>query len=275
MKRFLLTAIMTLAAIAISRGEETANICRGTVVDQKGEPMVGAVVTAKGTTVSVPTDIDGKFSLEVPDNVRKLEITYMGYNVKTVKALPEVGLVKMSRKGLHAGMFGVGASIGISEMYDDDGDYWDYNKDTQNNMLIGVHAQYSTSKRIRFALGMSYGIPDDNVSLFDLGLDMHITISLGKKFYVYPLVGLGFSNVHFGDEWDYDVPNNIGDDYWRNNSGNHDFNHNNSSVSFSIGLGWEYLVSDRVAISLEGRGRIVKDFSETVGLAKVTYFLRN
>jgi len=39
----------------------------GKVVDSKGDPLVGVNVVIKGTTIGVTTDIDGKYSIDVPD----------------------------------------------------------------------------------------------------------------------------------------------------------------------------------------------------------------
>lgn len=50
----------------------------GVVKDALGEPVIGANVSAKGTTNGTITDIDGKFSLEVPANA-VLAISYIGY----------------------------------------------------------------------------------------------------------------------------------------------------------------------------------------------------
>ena len=40
---------------------------RGSVVDKNKEPLPGVTIMVKGTSLGIATDIDGKFSLEVPD----------------------------------------------------------------------------------------------------------------------------------------------------------------------------------------------------------------
>ncbi|MDR1518249.1 MAG: TonB-dependent receptor plug domain-containing protein, partial [Dysgonamonadaceae bacterium] len=50
----------------------------GTVVDQKGEAVIGANIVEKGTTNGTVTDIDGRFSLSV-NNDAILQISYIGY----------------------------------------------------------------------------------------------------------------------------------------------------------------------------------------------------
>lgn len=51
---------------------------QGKVVDEQGEPVIGANVMEKGTTNGVITDIDGEFTLFVSDNTM-LQVSYIGY----------------------------------------------------------------------------------------------------------------------------------------------------------------------------------------------------
>jgi TonB-linked SusC/RagA family outer membrane protein len=51
----------------------------GTVIDETGESVIGASVVAKGTSLGTATDIDGNFSLNVPDNISTLVVKYIGY----------------------------------------------------------------------------------------------------------------------------------------------------------------------------------------------------
>lgn len=50
----------------------------GAVLDKEGFPIIGANVSVKGTTNGTITDMDGKFTLEVPAGA-KLAISYIGY----------------------------------------------------------------------------------------------------------------------------------------------------------------------------------------------------
>lgn len=51
----------------------------GIVVDEKGEPVIGANVTIKGTTTGTITDLDGQFNLENITGKNTLLISYIGY----------------------------------------------------------------------------------------------------------------------------------------------------------------------------------------------------
>lgn len=56
---------------------------KGTVVDETGLSVIGANVVQKGTTNGIITDMDGNFSLDVPEDAI-LEISYIGYLPQSV-----------------------------------------------------------------------------------------------------------------------------------------------------------------------------------------------
>lgn len=57
---------------------------QGQVVDENGEPMIGVTVRAKGAQAATVTDLDGKFSLNIPAGVKNIEVSYLGYNKQTI-----------------------------------------------------------------------------------------------------------------------------------------------------------------------------------------------
>lgn len=56
----------------------------GVVKDETGEPVIGANVVVKGTTNGTVTDMNGRYSLDVPEG-GVLQISYIGYNTQEVK----------------------------------------------------------------------------------------------------------------------------------------------------------------------------------------------
>lgn len=61
--------------------EQQSKTITGTVLDESGEPIIGANIVEKGTTNGTVTDLDGKFTLTVPSNAL-LVISYIGYNAQ-------------------------------------------------------------------------------------------------------------------------------------------------------------------------------------------------
>jgi hypothetical protein len=64
------------------------HIFSGCVQDETGEPLIGASILIKGTSVGTVTDLDGCFSLEYSAEIITLVITYTGYAGHTVKVRP-------------------------------------------------------------------------------------------------------------------------------------------------------------------------------------------
>lgn len=56
----------------------------GTVIDEAKEPMIGVVVKVVGTTLGTVTDIDGKYSITLPEGKTELEFTFLSYDAQTV-----------------------------------------------------------------------------------------------------------------------------------------------------------------------------------------------
>jgi len=68
----------------------------GQVIDQDGEPLIGATVRVKGTQVATVTDIDGNFQLDAAQNAT-LVVSYIGYEDREIavqgrSALGQIGL---------------------------------------------------------------------------------------------------------------------------------------------------------------------------------------
>lgn len=59
-------------------------IVTGSVVDEKGDPVIGANIIEKGTTNGAVTDIDGLYSIQVSP-AATIQITYIGYNPQEIK----------------------------------------------------------------------------------------------------------------------------------------------------------------------------------------------
>ena len=71
---------MFFVFIVSAQAQKTVN---GTV-NSGGLPLPGANVAAKGASVETSTDIDGKFTIKVPENVTMLVVSFVGYTTKEV-----------------------------------------------------------------------------------------------------------------------------------------------------------------------------------------------
>ena len=61
----------------------TSNTVSGTVFDEQREPLIGASVLVPGTTVGTSTDVQGRYSVTVPNGASSLQFNYIGYKSQT------------------------------------------------------------------------------------------------------------------------------------------------------------------------------------------------
>lgn len=74
-----------LASLApVTRAEVAESTVRGTVVDAKGEPLIGVSVLVKGTTRGTATDVAGKYEIVADDASAVLVFSFVGYVRKEV-----------------------------------------------------------------------------------------------------------------------------------------------------------------------------------------------
>ncbi|MDR2274383.1 MAG: SusC/RagA family TonB-linked outer membrane protein [Sphingobacterium sp.] len=70
--------LVTLVAAAQTR------VLKGKVVDETQSPLTGATIKVKGTTTATTTDPEGSFSLNISNDAKFLEVSYIGYALKEV-----------------------------------------------------------------------------------------------------------------------------------------------------------------------------------------------
>ncbi|MCB0548918.1 MAG: SusC/RagA family TonB-linked outer membrane protein [Phaeodactylibacter sp.] len=82
MKKCLLVLPMMLFALCTALAQRTVT---GTVSDTRGEPLIGSSVLVKGTTTGTVTDVDGSYSLIVPQGNNILVFSYTGYEPQEIE----------------------------------------------------------------------------------------------------------------------------------------------------------------------------------------------
>lgn len=74
---------VTISTGAARKDSKSKSKVTGVILDENGDPMVGATVKLVGSDELASTDIDGRFSINA-DKGQKLHISYIGYNPKEV-----------------------------------------------------------------------------------------------------------------------------------------------------------------------------------------------
>ena len=75
-------ATMPTPVLAAVSQSQTIKV-KGQVVDEKGEPLIGATIKVKNAKDGAVTDLDGNFSLDAPANAT-LVVSYVGYKDREV-----------------------------------------------------------------------------------------------------------------------------------------------------------------------------------------------
>ena len=96
MKKTLIISLCMGLSLALAPSSALAQnqTVKGTVVDEKGEPVIGATITIAGQKAGgTITDLDGNYELQVPSDA-KITVSYLGYVTQTVKPGGTIHLVE-------------------------------------------------------------------------------------------------------------------------------------------------------------------------------------
>ena len=94
LKRLLLTvgAVWLNCMVSLAAADDVT--CKGVLVNEVGEPIIGATITVPGTKVVTTTDIDGNFSFSAPKG-KKVHINYIGYKPLDLDVVSDLGQIAM------------------------------------------------------------------------------------------------------------------------------------------------------------------------------------
>ncbi len=81
MKRLLTLILLVLGTLSYAQAQRTVS---GTIMDADGEGLIGASVLVEGTSAGTVTDLDGKYSLVVPEGTKNLIFSYTGFASQTI-----------------------------------------------------------------------------------------------------------------------------------------------------------------------------------------------
>ncbi len=97
MKRKLFLLCLLMATFVGINAMAAPRTVKGVVVDETGEPLIGATVQIEGTSTGIATDLDGNFAINVSDG-QTLLITYIGYNPQKIKITSGMNDLKVEMK---------------------------------------------------------------------------------------------------------------------------------------------------------------------------------
>jgi hypothetical protein len=77
---------------------DEASVVRGEVTDENGEPLIGAMVASVDKRYGTATDYNGEFSLSLPDHVKTLKVSYVGYKTQVLSVEPNMVIIMIPGK---------------------------------------------------------------------------------------------------------------------------------------------------------------------------------
>lgn len=135
------------------------DVIKGTVVDNHGEPIIGATVKVKGTSTGSITDIDGNFTVDAPKG-STLEISYIGYKTQTVKAAASPVHVTLEENNQALNEVVV-VGYGVQKKSDVTGSVTTVNKDRLTNLPVTNVLQAVQGATAGVIIQQSSAIPGD------------------------------------------------------------------------------------------------------------------
>lgn len=89
-RSWLLGLILSILLIPVSAYAQNQRTVTGTVMDETGEPLIGASVKVVGEPIGAATDLDGRYTVKVPAKAKQLRFSYVGYENLTVDITSDV-----------------------------------------------------------------------------------------------------------------------------------------------------------------------------------------
>lgn len=115
--------------------------------------------------------------------------------------------------------------------------------DSFTNYGIGAKFQWNPANRVRIEPSVTYFIKKDYISMLDVSANVHYLFSVGEKFIVYPLAGIGLWNAKVSDDG---------------------FSYSNNEFAFGIGAGAEMPIADRWSLNAEYQYKIVTNMNRSL-----------
>lgn len=119
MKKLILSLLLSVVAISISAQVETTATIRGAVIDQNGNPLPGASVTASGGAETVMVESDGTFEMEVPIWLKYATAKYVGLSNEKMKVDFNSPMIFRMHPKNRFGFINVAGGASISASYSD------------------------------------------------------------------------------------------------------------------------------------------------------------
>ena len=117
-----------------------------------------------------------------------------------------------------------------------------------NNIGLGVKGQYYFTDQLRGEASVDYFFKNKGVSMWDINANVHYLFDVADKFKVYPLAGLGYTNMSYKYEFP-GLPVVEGSD---------------GRLAVNLGGGAEYELTKDLSVNAELKYQIISNYNQLV-----------
>lgn len=98
MNKFKVFVLLIMLSLSMGYALAQTQTVEGVVISEEdNEPVIGASVLVKGTSIGASTDIEGKFSISrIPASAKTLQVFYIGMETQEVPIKPHVKIILKS-----------------------------------------------------------------------------------------------------------------------------------------------------------------------------------
>lgn len=122
---------------------------------------------------------------------------------------------------------------------------------SKNSMAgLGAQVQYEPIANWRIAPEFIYYFENDEMSAFNVNVNIHYIIPTSETFAIYPMAGFTYANFRFD---------------------NHVGHENNDRCGANIGMGAQYQIKEHLHFFTEERFQILKDWNQSVTCLGLKY----
>lgn len=190
MKRVITLIGVVIAAISTFAQTSSTGTVKGAVVDNNGNPLVGAIVTATGGAETTLVESDGTFVMEVPIWLKSITASYAGYESRTKKVDFNKDVIFKLNQHKRRGFLNVALGAGYEYAYE-----YAYESVMPTFGLMG-----GTLSNWGFYIKAMLGGNDDVIVA---NISAGATKRIYNNLYGYFGLGVGFCNYYAYDYYDY------------------------------------------------------------------------
>jgi len=169
-----------------------AQTVSGTITDQYNDTVIGATIVVDGTTIGTITDIDGNFSLNVPEGSNTLRINYLGMKetMVNIDGRSVINVVMENNSELIDEVVVIG--YGVQKRSDLVGSVASLNSKDIKSIVAGSASVVLQGKMAGIQIETNGGAPGGETNVFVRGVS-----SLTNSFPLYVIDGTFADNMNF------------------------------------------------------------------------------